>query len=224
MPFSFAYMWSIMPGLLRGVVITISVTIAGMFFANVLGLVVAIMRRLGWRPIKMILEIYVAIMRNIPFIVFCLYMYFSLPTLGIKFDAFPLGVLILCLYFGAFLAEVYRGGMETVGRGEWDAGRVLNLSEWQILRLVVLPQAIRISIPSVMNYVIGGFKDSSYLAWITLQELMWNARQPAGVSFRFFEGMFAASAIYFIISYPSSLAARAVQRRMQQGQQVYVPQ
>lgn len=214
MPFSFEYIVTILPSLLQGTVITVEVTLAGMLGANIFGLVVAVIRWIGWKPLRSLCNVYVELIRNTPFLVFVFFVYFGFPAVGIALEAFPLGILILSIYFGAFLAEVYRGAMQSIGRGQWEAGAILNLTNLQIMRLVVLPQAIRVSMPGVVNYVIGTFKDSSYLAYITLQELMYHARYEGANSFRVFETFLSATVIYLVISYPVSLVARELENRV----------
>jgi His/Glu/Gln/Arg/opine family amino acid ABC transporter permease subunit len=220
MPFSFEYVISILPSLLQGTVVTVEVTLAGMLGANICGLAVAVIRWLGWGPLKLLCNAYVELTRNTPFLVFVFFVYFGLPAVGIGLGTFPLGVLILSFYFGAFLAEVYRGAMQSIGRGQWEAGAILSLTDLQIMRIVVLPQAIRVSLPGVVNYLIGTFKDSSYLAYITLQELMYHARYEGAQSFRVFEAFLSATAIYLVISYPVSLVARELEKRVKRQQAI----
>lgn len=214
MPFSFEYVIEILPILLRGTLVTIEITILSVFFANLWGLVLSVIRWVGVKGVTKVLDAYVTIVRNVPFVAFAFYGYYTLPAVGITLEPFGLGILILTLYNGAFIAEVYRGSILSVERGQLEAAEILNLSKWKTMTVVILPQIFVISLPSLVNSLISTFKDSAYLGWITVRELMWHAKNEGSLSFRMFEPFLLATLIYFVISYPVALLGKAIEKKM----------
>jgi polar amino acid transport system permease protein len=214
MPFSFEYIIEILPSLLQGTLVTIKITILGMVFANLLGIVISVIRWMRITGLTNFFNGYVTVVRNIPFIAFAFYGYYTLPSLGITLEPFSLGILIIVLYYGAFIAEVYRGSILSVEKSQLEAAEILSLSRWKIIRVVILPQIFVVSLPSLVNGLISTFKDSAYLGWITVRELMWHAKNEGALSFRMFEPFFLAILIYFVISYPVALLGRAIEKKI----------
>jgi polar amino acid transport system permease protein len=214
MPFSFEYVIEILPSLLKGTLVTIKITILGMFFANLWGIVLSVIRWVGVKGVTKVFDAYVTIVRNVPFVAFAFYGYYTLPSAGITLEPFGLGILILALYNGAFIAEVYRGSIQSVEKGQLEAAEILNLSRWKTMRVVILPQIFIVSLPSIVNSLISTFKDSAYLGWITVRELMWHAKNEGSLSFRMFEPFLLATLIYFVISYPVALLGRAIEKKI----------
>jgi His/Glu/Gln/Arg/opine family amino acid ABC transporter permease subunit len=214
MPFSFEYVIEILPSLLQGTLVTVKITILGMFFANLWGIVVSVIRWVGVKGVTKVFDVYITIVRNLPFVAFAFYGYYTLPGIGITLEPFGLGILILALYYGAFIAEVYRGSIQSVEKGQLEAAEILNLSRWKTMRVVILPQIFIVSLPNIVNSLISTFKDSAYLGWITVRELMWHAKNEGSLSFRMFEPFFLATLIYFVISYPVALLGRAIEKKI----------
>jgi His/Glu/Gln/Arg/opine family amino acid ABC transporter permease subunit len=214
MPFSFEYVIEILPSLLQGTLVTVKITILGMFFANLWGIVVSVIRWVGVKGVTKVFDAYITIVRNLPFVAFAFYGYYTLPGIGITLEPFGLGILILALYYGAFIAEVYRGSIQSVEKGQLEAAEILNLSRWKTMRVVILPQIFIVSLPNIVNSLISTFKDSAYLGWITVRELMWHAKNEGSLSFRMFEPFFLATLIYFVISYPIALLGRAIEKKI----------
>jgi len=213
MPFSFEYVIEILPIILRGTVYTIEITLLSVLIANLWGLMISVIRWMGIKGLTGFFNGYVTLVRNIPFVAFAFYGYYSLPSLGIILEPFKLGILLLGLYYGAFIAEVYRGSILAVDKGQLEAAKILNLSKWKMVRVIILPQIFVVSMPSLINNLISAFKDSAYLGWITVRELMWFAKNEGSLSFRMFEPFFLATLIYFLISYPVALLGKAIERR-----------
>ncbi len=214
MHFSFEYVIEILPILLKGALVTIKITILAMFIANLWGLVLSAIRWVGVKGVTKVFDAYVTIVRNVPFIVFAFYGYYTLPSIGITFEPMGLGILILSLYSGAFIAEVYRGSILAVEKGQLEAAKILNLSKWKTMGVVILPQIFAISLPSLVNTLISTFKDSAYLGWITVRELLWYAKNEGSISFRMFEPFLLATLLYFVISYPVALLGRAIVKKI----------
>lgn len=203
----------ILPKLLDGAAITIALTFASMALALVIGLVAAL-GKLSWiAPLRWLAYWYVEIIRGTPLIVQLFLIYFGLPQYGIQLDAFVAGVLGLGINYGAYLAEVFRGGVLAVPRGQREAGESIGMSQRQIMRRIVLPQAFRVVIPPVGNYFISLIKDSALASTITVLELMRAANLEVALSFRSFDIYLLVAAIYFAISFPISRALQRLERR-----------
>lgn len=208
-----AYLKSVAPQLLHGLSITVEATLIGTAIALVIGLIVAIVRRQRVAVVGRVLDGYVVFFRNTPLLVQLYFLYYVLPNWGIALNPFLLGVVGLGVQFGAYMAEVYRAGFDAVPAGQWEAATALNLRLTTTLRRVAIPQAIRPIIPALANYLISMFKDSAFLATITVFELLGTTEVLAARSFRYTLLFSVLGMIYFAISYPASLAVRYLERK-----------
>ena len=204
-----------LPLLLRASITTIWVTCAGMFLAAVWGMGLALMRLYGPTPVRWLAVAYIEIFRGTPLLLQIYFIYFGLAQqFGIKLSAGAAAVLSLGLNYAATEAENYRAGLQAVPKGQTEAALALGMSRWQSLRRVILPQALRISLPSVTNDFIAMFKDSSIVSVIALVELT-KEYQIRAMDTGDYVGMgLMTAAIYFVISYAASLGARRIERRM----------
>jgi len=155
----------------RGAALTLGVSVCAMALAVLLGFVLALSRWKGPAPLRLAAVLYIEFFRGTPLLVQLTMIYFGLPELGVKLAPFVSGVLALGLNYAAAEAENYRAGLESVPPGQLEAAQALGLSSWQVLRLVVGPQAIRVAIPPVTNDFIALLKDSSLVSLVTLTEL-----------------------------------------------------
>ena len=206
------------PPLLRGTALTIFLTVASFAFALVLGLVLALARlnRQRWylyQPAQGFVEF----VRGTPLLVQLFYLYFVLPFIGITMNPILTGILGLGINYGAYMSEVYRAGIEAIDRSQWEAAHALAMPTPLILRIVVLPQAFRIVIPPMGNYLVSLFKDTAIVATISIRELLFSARLLAAETFQYFAIFTAVLVIYFAISYPASRGVAWLERRMQIG-------
>jgi polar amino acid transport system permease protein len=203
------------PALLRGTALTIFLTVASFAFALVLGLVLALARlsRRQWYlygPAQGFVEF----VRGTPLLVQLFYLFFVLPFVGITMNPIVTGILGLGINYGAYMSEVYRAGIEAIDRSQWEAAHALAMPTALILRIVVLPQAFRIIIPPMGNYLVSLFKDTAIVATISIQELLFSARLLASQTFQYFAIFTAVLVIYFLISYPASRGVAWVERRL----------
>jgi polar amino acid transport system permease protein len=127
------------------------------------------------------------------------------------------GALRLGIDCGAYLSEVFRAGIEAVDRGQWEAAGALGLSRGRTLRLVVLPQAIRIVIPPIGNYFISLFKDTALVSTISIPELIFTGQLIAADTFKYLQVYSIIFVIYLIISYPASVGVRRLERKLGQA-------
>ncbi len=147
-------------------------------------------------------------MRNTPLLVQLYFVFYVLPLVGLTFNALATGIVGLGLNYSAYIAEVYRAGIQGVPAGQWEASIALDLSPRHTWTRIVLPQAIPPMIPVLGNYLIGMFKDTPLLATITIPEMFGAAEQIAGVTYRYNEPHTLVGLIFLAMSYPASLAVR----------------
>jgi polar amino acid transport system permease protein len=212
--FDWSFAWSILPQLLRGAIVTVEATIGGMAFAMVGGLLLALLIRLGPRPLAALGRFYLSFVRNTPLLVQLYFIFYVLPLGGLSFGALATGIVTMGLHYSAFLAEVYRAGIDAVPRGQWEASQALGLSPRDTWRDIVLPQAVPPMVPVFGNMFIGMFKDTPLLATITIPEMFGAAEQIAGDTYRYNEPYTLVGLIFLAISYPAALGVRSLERRL----------
>ncbi len=200
--------------LLRGLVVTIEATLAGFICSLVGGLVLALGYRAGSRAGRYVSRSLVEFIRNTPLLVQLYFLFYGLPLLGIRFSAMITGVIGLGLYYSAYVAEAYRGGIDAVPHGQWEAAQVLGFSRRQTWRRIILPQAVPPLIPVLGNYLIGMFKETPLLAMITIPELLSAARQITGMTYQYAKTYTILALLFLAISYFTSLLFRQLERKV----------
>jgi polar amino acid transport system permease protein len=213
MKFDISFALEILPALLRGAVVTAEATFAGMAFALAGGLLLALARRSRLPGLPQVSAGYVLFMRNTPLLVQIYFLFYVLPFAGVTFGALTTGILALGLNYSAYIAEVYRAGIDDVPQGQWEAARALDFSPGQTWIRVILPQAVPPMVPVLGNYLIGMFKDSPLLATITVPEMFAAAEHIAGETYRYNEPYTLVGLIFLALSYPAALAVRRLEKR-----------
>lgn len=199
----------------RGLAMTLYISVASMALALVLGLAVALcsLSRIG--PLRFAAHVYVQVFRGIPLLVFIIWMYYGVSmVVGINFNPITAGILCFTLQYGSWLSEIYRGGIQAVGRGQREAALSLGLSDPQTFGSVVLPQAIRIVLPGIANMFVGMVKDSSLVSVIGVFELMRQAQLAASLTFRPFEFYTVTAAVYIALTFGVARGMAVVERRL----------
>jgi polar amino acid transport system permease protein len=206
------------PPLLVGTGLTLVLTFASFAVGLVLGLALALARldRRRWY-LHAPSHAFVELIRGTPLLVQLFYLYFVLPFVGITMDPILTGVLGLGINYGAYMSEVYRAGIEAVDRSQWEAAHALGMSRRLILRLVVLPQAFRVIIPPMGNYLVALFKDTAIVATISIKELLFTARLLASQNFQYLQIFTGVMLIYFAIRYPAGRGVARLERRLRNG-------
>ncbi len=206
-----------LPELLVACLGTLQLMALSFMLASGVGLAVALMRVSRSRLLQGIGLIYVEVFRGMPALVILFLIYFGLGGLGIewlKFTSYQAAVLGLGLQGGAVLGEVFRSGIEALHHGQMEAALSLGMTPATSMRWIILPQAARIVLPPVANYAIGLLKDTAICAIIAAPELMLRAKDIASSSFRPMHLFVLAAILYFIMSYPLSIAARRLEARL----------
>ena len=197
------------PVLLTGAGYTLIFALASMVGGLALGFPVAVLRMSPYAALRWPATLYVSVMRGTPLLVQIFVIYYGLPSVGIEFTPVTAGILALSLNAGAYLSESLRGAIDSIGVGQWRASFSLGLGYWQTLGHIVLPQALRVAVPSMSNTLISLIKDTSLVSVITMTELMLSTKEVIATTFRPLPLYIAAAALYWCMS----LAFEAVQRR-----------
>ncbi|WP_374302350.1 ectoine/hydroxyectoine ABC transporter permease subunit EhuD [Paracoccus sp. (in: a-proteobacteria)] len=213
MEWDWEFTWSIMPQLLAGFRITLIATALGAVVAAILGLVFAILRRSRNRLVSRTTGLVVEFIRGTPLLVQLYFIFYVLPDLGIRLPALTAGVIGMGLHYATYASEVYRGGIEAVSRGQWEAAKATNLTARQTWVHVILPQAVPPMIPAMANYLLAMFKETPLLSAITVLELMNQAKSVANSSYRYVEPMTMVGVMFLVISVISVIALRWLERR-----------
>lgn len=203
--------------LLNGAVITIMLTLLVIVCALVLGLPVALARLSRIRMVRILASVYIDLIRSTPLLLQLVYIYFALPVVGVKLSPYVAGFIGLTLHYTAYIAEVYRAGIEAIPKGQVQAGAALGMSSWQVSRKIVLPQAIRIVIPALGNYLVALFKDTSLVSVLSVQELLFAGQLVAARTYDYFTVYTMVFGFYLVIGLPALLLVRYLERRSSAG-------
>lgn len=203
--------------LLAGLWITVQLTIVCGASSLVLGIFVALARRSRFRLLRLVVSGYVQLVRATPLLIQLIYIYYALPFIGLRFSPFLAAYVGLTLNVSAYLAEVYRSGIEAVPRGQSDAAAALGMRPSVIMARVVLPQAIRMVIPALGNYMVSLFKDTSLAAVITVQELLFAGQIVAARTYDYFTIYTMVFVFYLIVGYPAIRLVIYLEKRVKAG-------
>ena len=223
----------------KGLGITVFVTVVGFALASAVGLGIALMALSGSKLLRQVARFYVEIIRGVPILVLLFWIAFAgVPAFvaGWNLIATPLreaglvdemlvrdvsllwrAVLALTIGYSAFIAEVFRAGIQSVAEGQVEAAKALGLSRWQRFRLIVMPQAIRTILPPLGNDFVAMVKDSSLVSVLGVADITQMGKVYAAGTFRFFETYSIVAYVYLLLTVGLSLALRALERRMRKG-------
>lgn len=206
-----------LPLILHGAALTLAVSACAMVLAVAVGMILALTRRYGPRPLAILAMLYVEIVRGTPLLIQILFIFYGLPGLGIRLDPFLAGVVALGLNYGAYEAENYRAGLQSVPHGQTEAAIALNMTQRQTLRYVVVPQAFRFVVPVMTNDFISLLKDSSLVSVITLSELSQTYIRLSTTYYDYFGTGLMIGAAYLLLGLPFVHLARLTERRLAVG-------
>lgn len=201
---------AVLPELLKGLQITVLATVIGMVIASVLGLIVAIVRRSDLRLVTIPVGFLVEFIRSTPLLVQLVFANLLLT----QFPSLAIGCVVLGVHYATYMSEVYRAGIDAVPKGQWEAAIALDLPKGRTWRAVVLPQAIRNTLPGLGNYAISMFKETPFLAFIYVVELYAAAQKYGGSTFSYMEAITMAGLLFLLVSYPTSLLVRRLENRL----------
>lgn len=162
----------LLPQIGNGLTVTLSVFILTLVISIPLGIIVAIGRIKGTNISKRLIDLYILVMRGTPLLLQIIFIFFGLPLLGIKFSRFTAAIIAFVLNYGAYFAEIFRGGIESIDEGQREASKVLGISDAQMYRRIILPQSIKIVLPSIGNEVISLVKDTALVYVVGLEDIL----------------------------------------------------
>lgn len=211
--FDWAFAWSLMPELMDALGITVIATVLGMALAMVLGLFWAVLRRSKNPALYWFSTTVVEFFRSTPLLVQIYFLFYVLPDVGFRLSPLQTGVLALGIHYSAYLAEVYRAGIDSVPRGQWEAATALNLCKFHTFRSIIFPQALPPIIPAMGNYLIAMFKDTPMLSAITVLELLQTAKIIGAETFRYIEPLTLVGMLFLTLSLISARMIRFLEKR-----------
>jgi polar amino acid transport system permease protein len=214
MIFSLDDMIEFLPSLLEGAVLTIAVSLLSFVLALVFGLATGIARISRVPPLRVVAACYIQFIRGTPLLLQLFFIYYVLPYAGIVLSPFVSGAMGLTLNYAAYMAEVFRSGIQAIPEGQWEAGASVGMSRRLLMRRIILPQAIRIIVPSLGNFFVSIFKDSALVSVITMRDLMFSGQLLASATYKHFEIFAMVAVIYFLISYPTAKFVEWIEARI----------
>ncbi|MEK5060814.1 amino acid ABC transporter permease [Paenibacillus shunpengii] len=215
MDFAGAYTWPYIRFLLEGFMLTLQVAGVAILLSFVVGIILGTIRYTKFPVISQIVAVVVDTIRNLPLFLIILVSYLILPQFGINMSVFWAAVFGLTIFEGCMIAEILRGGLNSIDKGQIEAARSSGLSYFQTLRLITLPQALRRMVPPLLSQTISLLKDTSLAVAISLPELMNHVRIVGGQNPDFYLPMIVfAAMLYFIVNYSLSLFARRLETRV----------
>jgi polar amino acid transport system substrate-binding protein len=212
-----APLYSFLPTLLKGAAMTIGISVVSMTLAITLGLILTLLRLYGPSILGGLATAYIEVYRGTPLLVQLYILYYGLPNIGIALSPFAAAVIGLGMNYAAYEAEIYRAGIGAVPGGQMEAALSLGMPQTLAIRRIVLPQALRVAVPGITNDFIALFKDSSLVSVIAMVELTKTYNILAATTLRFFELGLIVAILYFAMSYPLSILARRLEKRLKGG-------
>jgi His/Glu/Gln/Arg/opine family amino acid ABC transporter permease subunit len=190
--------------LLAGLMMTIALTFVVIILSLIGALLVALAGMSRIAPLRWVIKAYIEVIRGTPLLLQLIYIYYVLPEIGIRLASFTAGSIALTLNYSAYISEVYRGGIQAIPAGQHDAAAALGMTRGLAMRRIILPQAIRIIIPTLGNYFIGLFKDTALCSAVSIQEVVFTAQIIAAQNFQYFTLYTLVALMYFAVSFPAA--------------------
>lgn len=206
--------WDYRGLLLKGWLFTVGLSLAALAVSCVVGLVAALALGSRFRLVEAIGRVYVELIRGTPLLVQLLVGFYVVATAAKLENRYVVGVLVLSLFSGAYLAEIFRAGIDAIPRAQRDSARAIGLTPWQAMRLVILPQAARLVVPPVAGQLVSLVKDSSLLSVIAINEFTQSAQEVNAATYSSLESYLPLAAGYLVLTLPLSWLSRWLERRL----------
>lgn len=203
--------WDVLPTLLMTFLrVTLLVTVLSTLIAALLGLLIAMTLRLAPKPIAVTVKWIANFIRMTPIVVQLLFAYYAFLSL----DGITIGILIFGIHYSTYMSEVYRAGIDAVPQGQWEATTALSMSTRRTWTAVIIPQALRATIPALGNYAVSMFKDTPFLLVIGVVEMVNAGLIFGGNTYRYIEPLTLVGIIFLLASYPTSLLIGRLEKRL----------
>ena len=206
------YLMEILPSLIKGALITLEVFFLVLILSIPLGVIIAFFMRFNIKLLNYFINIYIWIMRGTPLLLQLIFIYYVLPSVGIRFDRLPAAIIAFTLNYAAYFSEIFRGGIDSIPKGQYEAAKVLKFTQFQTIRFVILPQVIKIVLPSVFNEIMSLVKDTSLVYALGISDLILASRTAANRDASLLP-MFVAGAIYLLLIGIVTIISKRVEQR-----------
>lgn len=193
-----SYISQVLPNLLDGAAVTLQVFCIVIVLSIPIGAILAFLMQIKFKPLQWLLTLYVWIMRGTPLLLQLIFFYYVLPSVGVVMDRMPAAILAFTLNYAAYFAEIFRGGIAAIPKGQYEAAKVLKLNQLQTIHYIILPQVFKIVLPSVFNEIINLVKDSSLVYVLGVGDLLLASKTAANRDATL-TPMFVAGAIYLLM-------------------------
>lgn len=207
-------LWDNIPFLLKGAYYTLLVTVVSMFFGLILGMIIAIARLKGSRPIRLLARFYVSVIRGTPAFVQLLIVYYGLVDYGITLGPLTAAFVALSINVSAYLSETFRGAIQSIPKGQTEAAYATGMTSWQAMRRIVFPQAARVAIAPIGNTFIGMLKETTLVSVITVTELLRSAQLLVAQYYVYMPFYLGVAAMYWVMSTVFSAILGSIEKRL----------
>ena len=215
--FEIQVVFETIPMLMRGLKLTVAITAGGLSLGFVIGALAGLMKLARSFALRKLAGVYVESIRGTPMLVQAMFLYYGVPmAVGIRIPPLMAGVIVIAVNSGAYIAEIVRGAVQSINRGQSEAGRSIGLTRYQTMRYIIWPQAFRRMIPPLGNQFIISLKDTSLLMVIGVGELLRTGQEIVAVSFRAFEVYLAVAMVYLVMTLSISSLLRRLETRLAQ--------
>ena len=207
-----SYLFEILPSLLSGATMTLQVFALVLLFSIPLVILVAFCLQVHWKPLHYMIDVYIWVMRGTPLLLQLIFIYYVLPSIGIRLDRVPAAIIAFTLNYAAYFAEIFRGGIATIPQGQYEAAKVLKFKTIDTVRYIILPQVTKIVLPSVFNEVMSLVKDTSLVYALGISDLILASRTAANRDASLIP-MFLAGAIYLLMIGMITILAKKLEKK-----------
>ncbi len=212
---NWSVLWKFRDKFLQGYLLTIGISLAALGLSLCCGVVSALLARARFLPLRYVNRMYVDLVRCTPVVVQILFFFYvTAPAIGIT-NRDVAGIVILALSYGAYISEIIRAGIDSIGQTQWESARAIGLSRAQTYRYVIFPQALRQVLPPLASQLMSLVKDSSLLSYISVGEFTKNAMETSNITYSSLECYSALAVGYLSLTLPVTLLARYLERRAQ---------
>lgn len=221
MKLDFSCVWQYWPFLYHGAILTLKMTAICAVLGFVLGVLLSLVKLSRLKPLVWFGRFYTSVFRGTPLLVQLCIVHFGLPQLlGITFSTTQSGILTFTLNSAAYISEIFRGGIQAVDKGQYEAAQSLGVGYTDMMKDIIIPQAVKHILPSLVNEAIALLKESSILSYIGAVELLRAADQITVLSFRFFEPYLVIAVIYYVLVMILSVIANRLERWVNRSDRV----
>lgn len=213
----FAIVLEYIPKFLPAAGMTISLSFLSILLGSIIGVIVAFMRISRFSVLRSTSNIYLIIVRGTPLLLQLIFIYLALPRIGLQLSAFLSAIIALAFHNGAYIAEIFRGAIQSIDIGQMEAARSLGMTRFQAMKRVILPQAVKRALPPLGNQFIIAIKDSSLASAITMTEIIMVTRRYVSATWDVFEIFTVAAIYYLVITYTLSIGVNLLEKKLQKS-------